>query len=95
VLAIVVFLALCFGIGLALSAIPPPYIPGVRRSGIVEPLGAGLGGLLGGVLGVVIAGGAFTGSELREHSIRSLVMILLGAVIALNLLRRLGSPKAT
>ena len=77
-------------VGALVSAFLTPYIPGTPRSRPLELLVGVLGGMLFGWIGDLVAR-----SGIGSPSIRDAVMALLGAVLALNLLRRLGTHKAT
>ncbi len=77
-------------VGALVSTFLTPYIPGTPRSRPFELLVALLGGSLFGWIGELVAR-----AGIGAPSIRDAVMALLGAVLALNLLRRLGSQKAT
>ena len=77
-------------VGALVAAFLTPYIPGTPRARPLELLVGVLGGALFGWIGELVAG-----AGIGVPSIRDAVMALLGAVLALNLLRRLGTHKAT
>ena len=77
-------------VGALVAAFLTPYIPGTARSRPLEIAVGVLGGVLLGWLGALIAH-----AGIGAPSIRDAVMAFLGAVLALNLLRRLGTRKAT
>ena len=77
-------------VGALVAAFLTPYIPGTPRSRPLELLVGVLGGLLFGWIGELVAR-----AGIGAPGIRDAVMALLGAVLALNLLRRLGTHKAT
>jgi len=85
-MAILLWLA----VGALVGAFLTPYIPGAPRSRPLEIATGMLGGALFGWIGELLAR-----SGSGAPSIRDAVMALLGAVLALNLLRRLGTHKAT
>ena len=77
-------------VGALVAAFLTPYIPWTPRSRPVEMATGVLGGVLFGWIGGLVAH-----AGIGAPSIRDAVMALLGAVLALNLLRRFGTHKAT
>ncbi|MDH2910879.1 MAG: hypothetical protein HKL92_04625 [Candidatus Eremiobacteraeota bacterium] len=77
-------------VGALVAAFLTPYIPGTPRSRPLEMAAGVLGGVLVGWIGERVAH-----AGIGAPSIRDVVMAFLGAVLALNLLRRLRTHKAT
>ena len=77
-------------VGALVAAFLTPYIPGSPRSRPLEMAVGVFGGVLLGWVGMLVAH-----AGIGAPSIRDAVMAFLGAVLALNLLRRLGAHKAT